>query len=37
MHLSPEFYEAATALFMLLTPLAKGILHLIQYYFPIHK
>lgn len=37
MSLSPEFYEAAAAFFMLLTPLSQGIYHLIQYYFPIQK
>lgn len=37
MSLSPEFYQAAAAFFVLLTPLTRAIFHLIQYHFPIQK
>lgn len=37
MHLSPEFYEAANALFTLLTPFAYIAFHLVCYRFPLQK
>lgn len=36
MNQSPEFYQAAAALFGLLTPIACIALHLTKYYFPLH-
>lgn len=36
MYQPPEFYQAAAALFGLLTPIAYIALHLTKYYFPLH-
>lgn len=37
MNHSPEFYQAAAALFKLLTPLACIAFHLIKHKFPLAK
>lgn len=36
MNHSPEFYQAAAALFSLLTPIAYIALYLTKYYLPLH-